>query len=155
MTRINLIGQFVVITLLTLPAKPKSNLSQKKILIGSGLGGLAVIVAVIVLLAFPSPTTYNEQGYSIIVVPTKEKQSLFVIARVLVQNTGTQPLTNLTIDYGDSDRDFIGTLNPGKTIILSPPGDSPLQYVIVTADGGIYEFKAYREPVAMPGMMGS
>ena len=155
MTRINLIGQFVVITLLTLPAKPKSNLSQKKILIYSGLGGLAVIVAVIVLLAFPSPTTYNESGYSIMVDPTKEKQSLFVIARVLVQNTGTQPLTNLTIDYGDSDRDFIGTLNPGKTIILSPPGDNPLQYVIVTADGGIYEFKAYREPVAMPGMMGS
>ena len=155
MTRINLIGQFVVITLLTLPAKPKSNLSQKKILIGSGLGGLAVIVAMIVLLAFPSPTTYNESGYSIMVDPTKEKQSLFVIARVLVQNTGTQPLTNLTIDYGDSDRDFIGTLNPGKTIILSPPGDNPLQYVTVTADGGIYEFKAYREPVAMPGMMGS
>lgn len=155
MTRINLIGQFIVITLLAFPAKPKSNLSQKKILIGSGLGGLAVIVAVIVLLAFPSPTTYNESGYSIMVDPTKEQQSLFIIARVLVQNTGTQPLTNLTIDYGDSDRDFIGTLNPGKTIILSPPGDNPLQYVIVTADGGIYEFKAYREPVAMPGMMGS
>ena len=155
MTRINLIAQFVVITLLTLPAKPKSNLSQKKILIGSGLGGLAIIVAVIVLLAFPSPTTYNESGYSIMVDPTKEQQSLFIIARVLVQNTGTQPLTNLTIDYGDGDRDFIGTLNPGKTIILSPPGDNPLQYVTVTADGGIYEFKAYREPVAMPGMMGS
>jgi len=155
MTRINLIGQFIVITLLTLPAKPKSNLSQKKILIGSGLGGLAVIVAVIVLLAFPSPTTYNESGYSIMVDPTKEQQSLFIIARVLVQNTGTQPLTNLTIDYGDGDRDFIGTLNPGKTLILSPPGDNPLQYVTVTADGGIYEFKAYREPVAMPGMMGS
>jgi len=141
--------------LLAFPAKPKSNLSQKKILIGSGLGGLAVIVAVIVLLAFPSPTTYNESGNSIMVDPTKEQQSLFIIARVLVQNTGTQPLTNLTIDYGDGDRDFIGTLNPGKTIILSPPGDNPLQYVTVTADGGIYEFKAYREPVAMPGMMGS
>ena len=155
MTRINLIGQFTVITLLAFPAKPKSNLSQKKILIGSGLGGLAVIVAVIVLLAFPSPTTYNESGYSIMVDPTKEQQSLFIIARVLVQNTGTQPLTNLAIDYGDGDRDFIGTLNPGKTLILSPPGDNPLQYVTVTADGGIYEFKAYREPVAMPGMMGS
>ena len=155
MTRINLIGQFIVITLLAFPAKPKSNLSQKKILIGSGLGGLAVIVAVIVLLAFPSPTTYNESGYSIMVDPTKEQQSLFIIARVLVQNTGTQPLTNLAIDYGDGDRDFIGTLNPGKTLILSPPGDNPLQYVTVTADGGIYEFKAYREPVAMPGMMGS
>ena len=155
MTRINLIGQFIVITLLAFPVKPKSNLSQKKILIGSGLGGLAVIVAVIVLLAFPSPTTYNESGYSIMVDPTKEQQSLFIIARVLVQNTGTQPLTNLAIDYGDGDRDFIGTLNPGKTLILSPPGDNPLQYVTVTADGGIYEFKAYREPVAMPGMMGS
>jgi len=140
---------------LTLPAKPKSNLSQKKILIGSGLGGLAVTVAVIVLLSFPSPTTYNESGYSIMVDPTKEQQSLFVIARVLVQNTGAQPLTNLTVDYGDGDRDFIGTLNPGKTIILSPPSDNSLIYVTVTADGGIYEFKAYREPVAMPGMMGS
>jgi hypothetical protein len=140
---------------LTLPAKPKSSLSQKKILIGSGLGGLAVILAVIALLSFPSPTTYNESGYSIMVDPTKEQQSLFLIARVLVQNTGAQPLTNLTIDYGDGDRDFVGTLNPGKTIILSPPGDNPLLYVIVTADGGIYEFKAYREPVAMPGMMGS
>ncbi len=140
---------------MTLPAKPKSNLSQKKILIGSGLGGLAVTVAVIVLLSFPSPTTYNESGYSIMVDPTKEQQSLFVIARVLVQNTGAQPLTNLTVDYGDGDRDFIGTLNPGKTIILSPPSDNSLIYVTVTADGGIYEFKAYREPVAMPGMMGS
>ena len=140
---------------MTLPAKPKSNLPKKKILIGSGLCSIAVIVAVIIFLAFPSPTTYNESGYSIMVDPTKELQSLFVIARVLVQNTGTQPLTNLTVDYGDGDRDFIGTLNPGKAIILSPPSDNPLQYVTVTADGGIYEFKAYREPVAMPGMMGS
>ena len=99
-------------------------MSQKKILIGSGLGGLAVILAVIILLSFPSPTTYIESGYSIMVDPTKEQQSLFIIARVLVQNTGTQPLTNLTIDYGDGDRDFIGTLNPGKTIILSPPGET-------------------------------
>ena len=140
---------------MTLPAKLKSNLSQKKILICSGLGGLAVIVAVIVLLAFPSPTTYNESGHSIMVDPTKEKQSLFVIARVLVQNTGTQPLTNIRIDYGDGDKDFLGKLNPGKVIILSPPGDNSLQYVIVTADGGIHVFKSYREPVAMPGMMGS
>ena len=145
---------------MTLPAKPKSNLPKKKILIGSGLCSIAVIVAVIIFLAFPSPTTYNESEngvccYSIMVDPTKEQQSLFVIARVLVQNTGTQPLTNLTVDYGDGDRDFIGTLNPGKAIILSPPSDNPLQYVTVTADGGIYEFKAYREPVAMPGMMGS
>ena len=145
---------------MALPAKPKSNKSQKNILIGSALGCFAVIVAVIVLLAFPSPTTYNEpengyNEYSILVDPTKEQQSLFVIARVLIQNTSSESLTNLAIDYGEGDKDFIGTLNPGKTIILSPPVDNPLQYVTVTADGGIYEFKAYREPVAMPGMMGS
>jgi len=140
---------------LTLPAKPKSNLSQKKILIGSGLGGLAVIVAVIVLLAFPSPTTYNESGHSIMVDPTKEKQSLFVLARVTIQNTGNQPLTNITIDYGDGDKDFIPILKPGKTIILSPPDGNSLQFVRVTADGDIDVYKAYREPIAMPGMMGS
>ena len=116
--------------------------------------GVAVAILIsVIYTAFPS--SYSSEGYSIMVDPTKEQQSLFIIARVLVQNTGTHPLTNLTIDYGDGDRDFIGTLNTGKTLILSPPGDNPLQYVIVTADGGIYEFKAYREPVAMPGMMGS
>ena len=87
--------------------------------------------------------------------PTVEKQSLFTIARVTIQNTGTSPLTNLTINYGDNDIDFIGTLDPGKTIILSPPQGNSLQYVIVTADGDVHIFKAYREPVAMPGMMGS
>jgi len=140
---------------LAFPAKPKSNLSQKKILIGSGLGGLAVIVAVIVLLAFPSPTTYNESGHSIMVDPTKEKQSLFILARVMIQNTGNDPLTNITIDYGGGDKDFIPTLKSGKTIILSPPDGNSLQFVRVTADGGIDIYKAYREPVAMPGMMGS
>jgi len=87
--------------------------------------------------------------------PTKEKQSLFILARVTIQNTGNQPITNLIVDYGDGHKDFLGKLNPGKVIILSPPGDNSLQYVIVTADGGIHVFKAYREPVAMPGMMGS
>ena len=145
---------------MTLPAKPKSNLPKKKILIGSGLGGLAVIVAVIVLLAFPSPTTYSEPEngiccYSIMVDPTKEQQSLFILARVMIQNTGDHPLTNITIDYGDGDKDFIPTLKSGKTMLLSPPDGNSLQFVRVTADGGIDIYKAYREPVAMPGMMGS
>ena len=87
--------------------------------------------------------------------PTKEKQSLFVLDRVTLQNTGGQPLTNITIDYGDGDKDIIPTLKPGKTIILSPPEGNSLQFVGVTADGGIDVYKAYREPIAMPGMMGS
>ena len=139
---------------MTFPAKPKTNLlSQKNILIWSGIGGAAVIIILVITMAFPGSTTTSDN--SIMVDPTKEKQSLFVLARVTIQNTGSQPLTNITIDYGDGDKDIIPTLKPGKTIILSPPEGNSLQFVRVTADGGIDVYKAYREPVAMPGMMGS
>ena len=139
---------------MTLPAKPKSNLSsQKNILVGCGIGSAAVVIILVVTMAFPGSTVTTDN--SIMVDPTKEKQSLFVLARVTIQNTGSQPLTNIIIDYGDGDKDIIPTLKSGKTIILSPPEDNSLQFVRVTADGGIDVYKAYREPVAMPGMMGS
>jgi len=138
---------------MTLPAKPKRTTSQKNILIGCGIGGAAVIIILVISMAFPSSITIDDN--SIMVDPTKEQQSLFLLARVMIQNIGDQSLTNLTIDYGDGDKDFIPTLMPGKTIILSPPDDNSLQFVRVTADGGIDIYKAYREPIAMPGMMGS
>jgi len=138
---------------MTLPAKPKRTTSQKNILIGCGIGGATTIIILVIGMAFPSSITIGDN--SIMVDPTKEKQSLFVLARVMIQNTGDQSLTNLTIDYGDGDKDFIPTLKPGKTIILSPPDGNSLQFVRVTADGGIDIYKAYREPIAMPGMMGS
>jgi hypothetical protein len=139
---------------MTLPAKPKRNISlSKNILVGCGIGGAAAIIILVVTMAFPGSTTTSDS--SILVDPTKEKQKLFILARVMIQNTGNYPLTNITIDYGGGDKDFIPTLKSGKTIILSPPNDNSLQFVRVTADGGIDVYKAYREPVAMPGMMGS
>ena len=139
---------------MTLPAKPKRNISlSKNILIGCGIGSAAVIIILVVTMAFPGSTTTSDS--SILVDPTKEKQSLFILARVMIQNTGNNPLTNITIDYGGGDKDFIPTLKSGKTIILSPPDGNSLQFVRVTADGGIDIYKAYREPIAMPGMMGS
>ena len=138
---------------MTLPARPKRYLPRKKILVGTSIIVVASIMILLFYSAFPVPSTSTD--YSIMVDPTKEKQSLFIIARVMIQNTGSQQITSLAIDYGNGDKDFVGTLKPGKTIILSPPDGNPLQYVTVTADNGIYVFKAYREPVAMPGMMGS
>ena len=139
---------------MTLPAKPKTNISSRKnILIGSGIGAVAAIIILTISVAFPGSTTTS--NHSIMVDPTKEMQSLFVLARVTIHNTGSESLTNLTIDYGDGDKDVISTLKPGKTIILSPPEGNSLQFVRVTADGGIDIYKAYREPIAMPGMMGS
>ena len=139
---------------MTLPAKSKTNISsQKNILIGCGIGGAIAIIILVITMAFPGSTVTSD--HSILVDPTKEKQSLFVLARVMIQNTGNQPLTNITIDYGDGDKDFIPILKPGKTMILSPPDGNSLQFVRVTADGNVDVYKAYREPVAMPGMMGS
>ncbi len=139
---------------MTLPAKPKRNISlSKNILIGCGIGGVSAIIILVITMAFPGSTTTSDS--SILVDPTKEKQKLFILARVMIQNTGNHPLTNITIYYGGGDKDFIPTLKSGKTIILSPPDGNSLQFVRVTADGGIDIYKAYREPVAMPGMMGS
>ena len=139
---------------MTLPAKSKTNISsQKNILIGCGIGGAIAVIILVITMAFPGSTVTSDN--SILVDPTKEGQSLFVIARVMIQNTGNQPLTNITIDYGDGDKDFISILKPGKTMILSPPDGNSLQFVRVTADGNVDVYKAYREPVAMPGMMGS
>ena len=139
---------------MALPSKPKSTASfQKNILIGCGIGGVVAVIILVITMAFPGPTTTSDN--SILVDPTKEKQSLFILARVMIQNTGNHPLTNIIIDYGGGDKDFIPTLKSGKTILLSPPDGNSLQFVRVTADGGIDVYKAYREPVAMPGMMGS
>jgi len=139
---------------MTLPAKSQTNiLSQKNILIGCGIGGAIAVIILVIIMAFPGSTVTSDN--SILVDPTKEKQSLFVIARVMIQNTGNHPLTNITIDYGDGDKDFISILKPGKTMILSPPDGNSLQFVRVTADGNVDVYKAYREPIAMPGMMGS
>jgi len=139
---------------MTLPAKPKRSISlSKNVLIGCGIGSAAAIIILVVTIAFPGSTTSSDS--SILVDPTKEKQNLFILARVMIQNTGNHPLTNITIDYGGGDKDFIPTLKSGKTIILSPPDGNNLQFVRITADGGIDVYKAYREPVAMPGMMGS
>jgi len=139
---------------MTLPAKSKTNISsQKNILIGCGIGGAAAVIILVITMAFPGSTVTSDN--SILVDPTKEKQRLFVLARVMIQNTGNQPLTKISIDYGDGDKDFISILKPGKTMILSPPDGNSLQFVRVTADGNVDVYKAYREPKAMPGMMGS
>ena len=138
---------------MTLPAKPKTNFPQKKILVGCGIAGIGVIISVVIFSAFPSSTTYNE--YSILVDPTKEKQSLFIMARVSLENTGSKPLTNVELNFGEGDKIYLGTLKPGQFEIISPPQGNSLQYVIVTSNEGVYVSKVYREPIAMPGMMGS
>ncbi len=95
------------------------------------------------------------QEYDIFVDPILDKQSLFVMGRVTIQNTGSQPLTNIHVNFGAGDTLDIRTLKVGQKIIISPPPENPMEFVMISADNGIFVNKAYREMPKMVGMMGS
>jgi len=124
-----------------------------KILLWGGVGVIAILGIVVGLSVSKGVISFEE--YEIFVDPFKDKQDLFVMARVTIQNVGNQPLTNVRANFGGGDIQELGTLTPGQKIIISPPPDNALEFVMVTADEGIFVSKAYRTPTKMPGMMGS
>ncbi len=124
-----------------------------KIIIGAGIGG--VVVMGIIFGLDIARLAVATQDYDIFVDPLKDQQSLFTMARVTIQNTGTQPLTNVKVNFGDGDILELGTLDVGKKILVSPPPENKMEFVQVSADNGIFVSKAYREPPKMFGMMGS
>jgi len=120
------------------------------------LGGVGVIVILgIVIGLFVTKGVISSEEYEIFVDPFKDEQDLFVMARVIIQNVGNQPLTNVRANFGGGDIQELGTLTPGQKIIISPPPDNALEFVMVTAEEGILVSKAYRIPIKLPGMMGS
>jgi hypothetical protein len=120
------------------------------------IGVVAAIAAVGGVLAVSlTKGSIATQDYEIDLDPFKDPQNLFVTARVMVQNTGSKPLTNVMVNFGDGDVLALGTLAPGQKVILSPPQENSLNQVKVTADNGISVTKPYRIPPKMPGMMGS
>jgi hypothetical protein len=121
--------------------------------IGAGIAAIAIIGVIISLNFFQMviPT----QDYDIYVDPIIDDQNLFVMARITIQNTGSQPLTNVRVNFGGGDTLELGTLDPGKKILVSPPPDNELLFVQVSADQDIFVSKAYRSLPKMVGMMGS
>jgi len=95
------------------------------------------------------------QDYALFVDPIIDKQNLFVTGRITIQNTGSQTLTNIHVNFGAGDTLDIKTLKSGQKIILSPPPDNPMEFVMINADNGVFVNKAYRELPKMVGMMGS
>jgi len=126
---------------------------QYNIIIAGGITAIVLMVVVFGadIVKFSIPT----EEYSIFVDPILDKQSLFVMGRVTVQNTGSQPLTNIHVNFGAGDTLDIKTLKAGQKIILSPPPDNPMEFVMISADNDIFVSKAYREMPKMVGMMGS
>jgi hypothetical protein len=95
------------------------------------------------------------QDYDVFVDPIIDKQNLFDIGRVTIQNTGSKPLTNIHINFGDGDTMDLKILEPGDKILLSPPSENSMEFVQISADNDVFVSKAYRTPPKMVGMMGS
>ena len=128
-------------------------MNQYSVIIFAGISviGLVAIVFGMDIVKLSVST----QEYDIFVDPILNKQSLFVMGRVSIKNTGSQPLTNIHVNFGAGDTLDLGTLKAGQKIILSPPSDNPMEFVMISADNDIFVSKAYREMPKMVGMMGS
>jgi len=126
---------------------------QYTVLIAVGIGVVGLMAAIFGLdiLKFSVLT----QEYDIFVDPIIDKQNLFTTGRITIQNTGSKPLTNIHINFGAGDTLDIKTLKSGQKILLSPPPDNPMEFVMINADNDIFVNKAYRELPKMVGMMGS
>jgi len=120
------------------------------IVIASAIGVVAVVSGSD-LIKMSVPT----QDYDIFVDPIIDRQNLFDIGRVTIQNIGSKPLTNIHINFGDGDTLDLKILEPGDKILLSPPSENSMEFVMITADNDVFVSKAYRTPPKMVGMMGS
>ncbi len=121
---------------------------------------LVIVISVIVSMGIIFGVDFLKfsiavQEYDIFVDPILDKQSLFIMGRVIIQNTGSQPLTNIHINFGAGDTLDIKVLKVGQKIIVSPPPENPMRFVMISADNDIFVNKAYREMPKMVGMMGS
>jgi hypothetical protein len=125
---------------------------MRQIFLFASIGGAAVIIAVFLVF---SVFAVASQDYAVNVDPIKDNQYLFNTARVTLTNTGRLPLTNIVVNYGGNAIDKLALLSPGDKVLLSPPDNSSLNSVTVTADHGIAVTKVYRTPLKIPGMMGS
>jgi hypothetical protein len=117
-------------------------------LVGIGIMGF-VFGSDVIKMSVPT------QDFDIFVDPIIDRQNLFDIGRVTVQNTGSKPLTNIHVNFGDGDTLDLTVLEPGDKILLSPPSENSMEFVMVSADNDIFVSKAYRTPPKMVGMMGS
>jgi len=115
----------------------------------------AIVIMGVIIGADIFKFSISTQEYDIFVDPVLDKQSLFVMGRISIQNTGSKPLTNVHVNFGEGDTLDLGTLKTGQKIIISPPPDNPMEFVMVSADNEIFVSKAYREMPKMVGMMGS
>ena len=128
-------------------------MNQYNVILGVGIS--TIMIMAIIFSADILKLSVSVKDHDIFVDPILDNQSLFVMGRVTIQNTGHQPLTNVHVNFGAGDTLDLGTLKVGQKIIVSPPPENPMEFVMISADNDIFVNKAYRELPKMVGMMGS
>lgn len=113
-----------------LPRSPRSK--RTKPLIYAGIGAGAAVAIAIFFFALHA----NTPQYALSVDPMSEMvMGSGMNMRVYVTNTGSQPLTNVKLDWGGGKIDSLPVLNPGEKEMFSPPASATM--VMVTTNQGV------------------
>ncbi len=107
---------------------------------------IIVIVIVVVTIGVPSvELLVGSPEYELYVDAIINEKNSVIVGQVLIQNTGSQPLTNVKINFGKGDILDIGTLDARHKIILTSTPDNKTEFVTVSADQNVFVNKVYRE----------
>jgi len=119
------------------PVLPKDSKSKGRTLLFAGIGaGAAVAITIVVFFMLQT----NTPQYALSVEPRSEMvMGSGMNMRVYVTNIGSQPLTNVKLNWG-STSDNLPILNPGEKEMFSPPSSATM--VTVTTDQGINIMKS-------------
>lgn len=124
--------------------KPETILIGLILVVGS-------IISYYIIMSIPS------KKYSLDIDAIRDPESLFVNSRVILKNTGLNTIDNINIIYDNNTKYItkISSLDPGQTVIISPPIGAELKNLQLTSQEGISINKDFRSPMKLPGMMGS
>lgn len=118
---------------------------------------IILIVVVLAVVLYNVMISIPFKDYSLEVDALRDPESLLVNSRVVLKNTGKLALNDIYIVY-DNNKNLTENLlriEPGQTVILSPPQGALLKSVSVFTGEGISIDKAFRSPIKLPGMIGS
>lgn len=111
---------------------------------------------VIVVSLFFILKEIDKKPYALEIDAIKDKTDVAgTFYRVKVTNTGTNPLTGLTVNLGKGDIQNMDLLEAGQSFFFYPKPDTNISKVKVTTHEGIEEEKDYRSPLKGLGLPGS
>ena len=118
---------------------------------------ITLIIIVVGVVIFNLVISIPTRNHSLEIDALKDPESLVVNSRVVLKNSGLQPLSDVSIVYDNNLKfnETISTIKPGETVILSPPAGTSLKTVNVKTKEGLDIIKEFRSPIKLPGMIGS